>query len=58
VVGRRFTVADINIAEVFRYAQPATALFDRFPAIKSWLASCHARPAFIEMMAEREAETV
>jgi glutathione S-transferase len=27
-VGHRFTAADVNLAEVFRYAQPASGLFD------------------------------
>jgi glutathione S-transferase len=56
VVGRRFTVADINLAEVFRYAQPAAELFDAHPHARRWLAACQSRPAFREMMAEREAE--
>ena len=56
VVGGRFTVADINIAEVVRYAMPATALFEAAPRVKIWIAACHARPAFKTMMATREAE--
>jgi glutathione S-transferase len=56
VVGRRFTVADINVSEVVRYAMPATALFDAAPRVKAWLAACHARPAFVAMMQAREAE--
>ena len=32
VVGGRFTVADLNLAEVFRYAQPAPQLFAAAPA--------------------------
>jgi glutathione S-transferase len=56
VMGDRFTVADINLAEVFRYAQPAQALFDAAPRVKAWLAACQARPTFKEMMAEREQE--
>jgi glutathione S-transferase len=55
-VGRRFTVADINLAEVFRYAMPATELFDAAPRVKAWLAQCQARPAFKAMMARREQE--
>ena len=55
-VGRRFTVADINLAEVFRYAQPAAELFDANPNVQRWLAACQARPAFREMMVERGAE--
>jgi len=56
VVGRRFTVADVNLAEVFRYAMPAPELFAAAPNVKAWLGACHARPAFKAMMAAREAE--
>jgi glutathione S-transferase len=56
VVANRFTVADINVAEVVRYAMPATALFDASPRVKAWLAACHARPAFSAMMAKRNEE--
>ena len=55
-VGGRFTVADINVAEVFRYALPAPELFDAAPRVKTWLATCHARPAFKDLMARRAAE--
>jgi glutathione S-transferase len=56
LVGGRFTVADINVAEVCRYAMPAAELFDAAPAVRQWLERCHARPAFKAMMAKREAE--
>jgi glutathione S-transferase len=56
VVGGRFTVADINLAEVVRYASPATELFDAAPRVKAWLAACQARPAFQTMWAKRNAE--
>lgn len=56
VVNGRFTVADINVAEVVRYAMPAPELFDAAPALRRWLAACHDRPAFKRMMAERERE--
>jgi glutathione S-transferase len=56
VVGERFTVADINTAEVFRYALPAPELFEAAPRVQAWLAACHARPAFKAMWAKREAE--
>lgn len=56
VVGGRFTVADINTAEIFRYAMAAPELFDAAPRVKAWLAACHARPAFKAMMAKRELE--
>jgi len=56
LVGGRFTVADINLAEVLRYAQPAPELFAGFSTVKAWLDACQARPAFMAMMAEREVE--
>ena len=56
LVGRRFTVADINAAEVMRYAQPAKELFAANPAVQSWITACQARPAYRDMMAEREKE--
>ena len=56
LVGNRFTVADINVAEVIRYAMPAAELFAAAPNVARWLAACHARPAFQRMMAEREQE--
>ena len=58
IVGGRFTIADINCAEVIRYAQAAPDLFERAPNVKAWLAACQARPAYREMMREREAEPV
>ena len=56
LVGGRFTVADINVAECVRYASAASALFDGAPRVKAWLATCQARPAFKEMWAKRDAE--
>ncbi|ASY68063.1 glutathione S-transferase family protein [Sinorhizobium fredii] len=53
LVGGRFTVADLNLAEVFRYAMSQTALFERHPRVKAWLARCQSRPAFKAMMEER-----
>ena len=58
IVGERFTVADINTAEVFRYAMPAPELFEAAPRVQAWLAACQARPAFKAMWAKREAEPV
>ena len=58
LVGDRFTVADINVAEVVRYAMPATGLFEANPAVKAWLAACQARPAFRKMWDAREKEPV
>jgi glutathione S-transferase len=56
VVGGRFTVADINIAECVRYAAAAPELFEANPNVKAWLAKVQARPAFKAMMAKRELE--
>lgn len=56
VMGGRFTVADINVAEIIRYAKPATGLFDAAPHVKAWLDACHTRPAFQAMWQAREAE--
>lgn len=56
VVGGRFTVADINVAEVIRYAMPAKELFAAAPNVSQWLAACHARPAYKAMMVRRDAE--
>jgi len=56
LVGGRFTVADINVAEVIRYAQAAPELLEAAPRVKAWLAVCQARPAFKEMWTEREKE--
>jgi glutathione S-transferase len=56
LVGGRFTVADLNVAEVVRYAQGAPELFDTAPNVKAWLSACQSRPAFKQMWAERDAE--
>lgn len=56
LVGGRFTVADLNVAEVIRYAQPAPELFTGLDALRGWIGACQARPAFRRMMARREAE--
>jgi glutathione S-transferase len=56
VVGGRFTVADINLAEIVRYAQPATELFEAAPQVRRWLEACQSRPAFKAMWEARNAE--
>lgn len=56
IMGGRFTVADINVSEVIRYALPAKALFAENPHVSAWLKACHARPACKAMMAGRDAE--
>ncbi|PDT40600.1 MULTISPECIES: glutathione S-transferase family protein [Sinorhizobium] len=53
LVGGRFTVADLNLAEVFRYTMSQAALFEQHPGVKAWLARCQSRPAFKAMMEER-----
>jgi len=56
LVGGRFTVADINTAEILRYAQAAPELFEAAPRVKAWLTACQARPAFKKMWQERDKE--
>ena len=56
LVGGRFTVADINVAEIVRYALAAPELFEAAPRVKAWLAACQARPAFGRMWEAREKE--
>ncbi len=56
LMGGRFTVADICLAECLRYAQPHPPALAAYPAIRGWLARCQARPAFVAMMVERNAE--
>jgi len=58
MVGDRFTVADINMAEIVRYAANDPTLVSAFPALQGWLAACQARPAFQQMWALRLAEPV
>lgn len=56
VVGGRFTVADLGLAEVIRYVQGHPDLFDGFPKVWAWLNRCQERPAFKSMWAKRLAE--
>lgn len=56
MVGNRFTVADINLAECLRYAQGHPTLLNDHPAVRAWLLRCQARPAFQKMWAARQAE--
>jgi glutathione S-transferase len=56
VVGGRFTVADINLAECVRYATTQAGLLDAYPHLKAWLDRCQSRPAFKEMWSRRLAE--
>lgn len=56
LVGDRFTVADINMSEVLRYAQCHDPLMEQFPALCAWLTDCQTRPAFQKMWKMRQAE--
>lgn len=56
LVGDRFTVADIMLAECIRYATAQPGALDPWPALRGWLARCHDRPAFKRMWAARVAE--
>ncbi|WP_068297601.1 glutathione S-transferase family protein [Pararhodobacter sp. CCB-MM2] len=56
LVGDRFTVADILMAECVRYVQAHAPAMEPYPAIRTWLGRCQSRPAFRDMMEERAAE--
>jgi glutathione S-transferase len=56
LVGGRFTVADVNVAEVVRYARGADELFEAAPSVKAWFAACIGRPAYRKMWEAREKE--
>jgi glutathione S-transferase len=56
LVGERFTVADINLAEVLRYVQTEKALFDRRANLKAWIERCQSRAGYNAMQATRMQE--
>lgn len=56
IVGNRFTVADLNAAEVLRYAQTERPLFDSHPKVKAWIERCQSRAAYKAMQAGRANE--
>ena len=56
LVGGRFTVADVNVAEVVRYADGAADLFSAAPRVKAWFEACRARRAYLRMWDAREKE--
>jgi glutathione S-transferase len=56
LVGNRFTVADLNAAEIVRYAMSETALTGPNPHVVAWYERCHARPAFQDMWKARAME--
>lgn len=56
IIADRFTVADINVAEIVRYAQPVPAVLEKVPHVKAWLEKVQERPAFKQMWETRLAE--
>ncbi|MCB1390248.1 MAG: glutathione S-transferase family protein [Rhodobacteraceae bacterium] len=56
LMGGRFTVADILLAECVRYVQPHAPAMAPYPRLRDWIARCQARRAFQQMLAERNAE--
>ena len=56
LMGDRFTVADLMVAECLRYAQGHKPLMAAHPVTVAWLERCQARPAFKAMWAGRLAE--
>jgi glutathione S-transferase len=58
LVGGRFTVADVNVAEIVRYAAGARSLFAAAPNVKKWYDACVGRPAYRKMWEARDKEPV
>ncbi|MFK0163563.1 glutathione S-transferase family protein [Rhizobium sp. NPDC090279] len=58
LLGDRFTAADLNLAEVLRYAQTEQELFDNRPKMKAWIERCQSRAAYKAMQATRSKEPV
>jgi glutathione S-transferase len=56
IVAGRFTVADINMAEIVRYAGFEPGHLEKYPSLKRWYDACQARPAFKTMWEQRVAE--
>jgi glutathione S-transferase len=56
LMGGRFTVADIMVAECVRYAAGHPPAMAAVPAVAAWLARAQARPAFRRMWEARLAE--
>jgi glutathione S-transferase len=56
LVGDRFTVADLNLVEIIRYALSEKELLAAYPQVLAWVERCHDRDAFRQMMAGRDAE--
>lgn len=45
LVGRDFTVADLNVASILTWARQARVNLAPFPRAEAWLRRCHDRPA-------------
>lgn len=56
LVGNRFTVADLNVTEICRYAMTEAALTSANPNVVAWYERCHDRPAFRDMWKARALE--
>lgn len=56
LVGNRFTVADLNVAEICRYAMTEKVLTEPNPNVVAWYERCHDRPAFRDMWKARALE--
>lgn len=53
LVGNRFTVADLNVAEILRYAITEEVLTGPNPNVVAWYERCHERSAFKDMWSAR-----
>lgn len=51
LAAERFTVADLCVASVLSWVQPAPALLAQFPASHAWLQGCLQRPAYAALHA-------
>jgi glutathione S-transferase len=56
LVGNRFTVADLNLVEIIRYALSEKDFFANYPRVSAWVERCHDRDAFRQMIAGRQSE--
>ncbi len=55
LVGGRFTVADLNVANMIFYLRASPEALQPFPALAAWYQAATGRPAFRRMIALREA---
>lgn len=56
LVGGRFSVADINLAECLRYGEAEPSLYAESPALAAYMQKLQARPAYLSVAARRAAE--